>query len=168
MLRVDINLLFTVINLLFLVFLMKKFLFKPVRAVLEKRQNEIEASFKNADAVNQEAAALKEKYEASLSNIETERQETINQAKIDASKEYDEIIHNANKKADKIIAEAKIQAEKDAETKQHEMQQQMAVLVAQAAYKIATSNDSAANDSQLFDQFLNDSEGQQPNGTKEA
>lgn len=108
MLRVDINLLFTVINLLFLVFLMKKFLFKPVRAVLEKRQNEIEASFKNADAVNQEAAALKEKYEASLSNIETERQETINQAKIDASKEYDEIIHNANKKADKIFASAMI------------------------------------------------------------
>ena len=142
MLRVDINLLFTVINLLFLAFLMKKFLFKPVRAILEKRQSEIEASFKNADAVNQEAAALKEKYEASLSNIETERQETINQAKI--------------------------QAEKDAETKQHEMQQQMAVLVAQAAYKIATSHDSAANDSQLFDQFLNDSEGQQPNGTKEA
>ena len=58
MLRVDINLLFTVINLLFLVFLMKKFLFKPVRAVLEKRQNEIEASFKNA--VNPEAAPLKE------------------------------------------------------------------------------------------------------------
>ena len=97
MLRVDINLLFTVINLLFLVFLMKKFLFKPVRAILEKRQSEIEASFKNADTVNQEAAALKEKYEASLSNIETERQETINQAKIDASKEYDEIIHNSSR-----------------------------------------------------------------------
>ena len=44
----------------------------------------------------------------------------------------------------------------------------MAVLVAQAAYKIATSHDSAANDSQLFDQFLSDSEDQKPNGTKEA
>ena len=168
MLRVDINLLFTVINLLFLAFLMKKFLFKPVREILAKRQNEINASFQNAEATNQAAAELKAKYEASLDNIESERQETINKAKIEASKEYDEIIHNANKNAEKIRADAKIQAEKDAETKQHEMQQQMAVLVAQAAYKIATSHDSAANDSQLYDQFLNDSKDQQPTATKEA
>lgn len=168
MLRVDINLLFTVINLLFLAFLMKKFLFKPVREILAKRQNEIEAAYQNAEATNQAAAELKEKYETSLSGIESERQATINQAKIDASREYDEIINNANKKADKIIADAKLQAEKDAEVKQHEMQQQMAVLVAQAAYKIAASQDSAAHDSQLFDQFLKDSTEQQPTTKKEA
>ena len=51
MLRVDINLLFTVINLLVLVYLMKKFLFKPVREVMEKRQAEIEESYKKAEQV---------------------------------------------------------------------------------------------------------------------
>lgn len=155
MLRVDINLLFTVINLLVLVYLMKKFLFKPVREVMEKRQAEIEESYKKAEQVNEDAKHLKEKYEESLGNIEEERKNTINKAKIDASKEYDEIVNNANKKADKIIAEAKIQAEKEAETKQREMQQQMAVLVAEAAYKIAASQDSEANDRKLFDQFIN-------------
>ena len=35
------------------------------------------------------------------------------------------------------------------------MQQQMAVLVAEAAYKIAASQDSEANDRKLFDQFIN-------------
>ena len=40
MLRLDWNLLFTVINLLILYFLMKRFLFKPVNEILEKRQQE--------------------------------------------------------------------------------------------------------------------------------
>lgn len=40
MLRIDINLLFTIVNLLVLYFLMKKFLFKPVREVLAKRQGD--------------------------------------------------------------------------------------------------------------------------------
>jgi F-type H+-transporting ATPase subunit b len=134
---------------------MKKFLFKPVREVMEKRQAEIEESYKKAEKVNEDAEHLKAKYEESLGNIEEERKNTINKAKFDASREYDEIVNNANKKADKIIAEAKIQAEKEAETKQREMQQQMAVLVAEAAYKIAASQDSEANDRKLFDQFIN-------------
>ncbi|MEI3139219.1 MAG: ATP synthase F0 subunit B [Lachnospiraceae bacterium] len=38
MLRLDWNLVFTVINLLILYVLMRKFLFKPVNEILEKRR----------------------------------------------------------------------------------------------------------------------------------
>ena len=48
MLRVDINLVFTIINLLVLYLLMKKFLFGPVVAVMEKRKAMIEEQFANA------------------------------------------------------------------------------------------------------------------------
>ena len=40
MLRLDWNLLFNIINLIILYALMKRFLFKPVNAILEKRQQE--------------------------------------------------------------------------------------------------------------------------------
>ena len=50
MLRVDINLVFTIINLLVLYLLMKKFLFGPVVAVMEKRKAMIEEQFANAAA----------------------------------------------------------------------------------------------------------------------
>ena len=149
MLRIDINLLFTIVNLLVLYFLMKKFLFKPVREVLAKRQGEIDETYKKAEEANKAAADLKKQYEDSLAGIEAERQKRLDASNIEASKEYDEIVNNANKKADKIIQDAKLQAEKDAEAKQHEMQQQMAVLVAQAAYKIAASKDSSENDEKL-------------------
>jgi F-type H+-transporting ATPase subunit b len=154
MFRLDINLVFTICNLLFLVWLMKRFLFAPVRKVLEQRQQEIEESYKKAEETNKAADELKNKYEESLAGIAVERQQALDKVKIEASKEYDEIVNNANKKADKILADARLQAEKDAEQKQHEMQQQMAVLVAQAAYKIAASHDSSENDSKLYDTFL--------------
>lgn len=156
MLRIDINLLYTIVNLLVIYFLMKKFLFKPVREVLAKRQGEIDETYKKAEEANKAAADLKKQYEDSLAGIEAERQKRLDASNIEASKEYDEIVNNANKKADKIIQDAKLQAEKDAEAKQHEMQQQMAVLVAQAAYKIAASKDSSENDEKLYDTFLSE------------
>ena len=167
MLRIDINLLFTIVNLLVLYFLMKKFLFKPVREVLAKRQGEIDETYKKAEEANKAAADLKKQYEDSLAGIEAERQKRLDASNIEASKEYDEIVNNANKKADKIIQDAKLQAEKDAEAKQHEMQQQMAVLVAQAAYKIAASKDSSENDEKLYDTFLSENAADMTENTKE-
>ena len=44
MLRLDINLVFTIINLLVLYFLMKKFLFKPVNNIIAQREEAIKNS----------------------------------------------------------------------------------------------------------------------------
>lgn len=40
------NILFTIINLVVLYLLMKKFLFKPVMGIMEKRENMIRSNFK--------------------------------------------------------------------------------------------------------------------------
>ena len=48
MLRLDINLLFTIINLLIWYFLIKKFLFKPVNNIIAKREEAIEGRYKEA------------------------------------------------------------------------------------------------------------------------
>lgn len=45
MLRIDSNILWTIINLLILYALMKHFLFQPVHDILEKRKQEIESRF---------------------------------------------------------------------------------------------------------------------------
>ncbi|MDD6282422.1 MAG: ATP synthase F0 subunit B [Oribacterium sp.] len=158
MLRVDINLLFTIVNLLFLVFLMKKFLFKPVRRVLNERKAEIDATYQKAEETKLDAEKLKQQYESSMASIDAERQKTLNQARIDASHEYDEIIENANRKADKIIKDAGIQAEKEAAEKREKVQKEVAELVAEAAYRMASAQDSHENDQKLYDRFLQNEE----------
>lgn len=152
------SIIFTVINLLVLVYFVHRFLFKPVHAALKARQDELDTSYREAEEANTKARDLKQQYEDSMAKIDTERQEKLEAVRLQASSEYDEIIGNAREKADKIIAEAKIEAQRQAEQKQHEMEEEVAMLVAKAAYKIAASKDSVENNQKLYDTFLEDAE----------
>ena len=152
------SIIFTVINLLVLVYFVHRFLFKPVRTALKARQDELDTSYREAEEANTKARDLKQQYEDSMAKIDTERQEKLEAVRLQASSEYDEIIGNAREKADKIIAEAKIEAQRQAEQKQHEMEEEVAMLVAKAAYKIAASKDSVENNQKLYDTFLEDAE----------
>ena len=152
------SIIFTVINLLVLVYFVHRFLFKPVRAALKARQDELDTSYREAEEANTKARDLKQQYEDSMAKIDTERQEKLEAVRLQASSEYDEIIGNAREKADKIIAEAKIEAQRQAEQKQHEMEEEVAMLVAKAAYTIAASKDSVENNQKLYDTFLEDAE----------
>lgn len=159
MLSLDLRtFIFTVINVLVLVFFLYRFLFKPVRDILAARQNELDNSYREAEEATQKANALKKQYEDSMAQIDAERQEKLEKSRMQATNEYDEIIGNAREKATKIIADAKIEAERQAEQKQHEMEEEVAMLVAKAAYKIAASKDSAENNQKLYDTFLEDAE----------
>ena len=152
------SIIFTVINLLVLVYFVHRFLFKPVRAALKARQDELDTSYREAEEANTKARDLKQQYEDSMAKIDTERQEKLEAVRLQASSEYDEIIGNAREKADKIIAEANIEAQRQAEQKQHEMEEEVAMLVAKAAYKIAASKDSVENNQKLYDTFLENAE----------
>ena len=159
MLSLDLRtFIFTVINVLVLVFFLYRFLFKPVREILAARQNELDNSYREAEEANQKANALKMQYEDTMAQIDTERQEKLEKTRLQATSEYDEIIGNAREKATKIIADAKIEAQRQAEQKQHEMEEEVAMLVAKAAYKIAASKDSVENNQKLYDTFLEDAE----------
>ena len=66
MLRIDSNLIWIIVNLLIFYFLIRKFLFKPVLNIIEKRKQMVTEQFEKADTVNAEALELKTQYEASL------------------------------------------------------------------------------------------------------
>ena len=59
MLRVDINLVFTIINLLILFIALRIFLFKPVQKIIAQRQADADKEFDDAAKEKEEAAKLK-------------------------------------------------------------------------------------------------------------
>ena len=104
MLRIDSNILWTIINLLILYALMKHFLFQPVHDILEKRKQEIESDFALANQKKQEALESKNKADQQLENMQTIcdgmlADETANEEKAKAKSEIADLI---NKAADKI------------------------------------------------------------------
>ena len=60
MIQLNINLLFTIINLLVLYFLMKRFLIGPIMRVMDQRQTMIEEGLENARNSQKEAEELSE------------------------------------------------------------------------------------------------------------
>ena len=59
MIQFNVSLLFTIINLIVFYLLLKKFLFKPVMGIMEKREKLIADGLKNASDSQEEAARLK-------------------------------------------------------------------------------------------------------------
>ena len=76
MLRLDWNILFNIINILILYFLLKRFLFKPVNGILEKRQQEADSIFaqaneKEIETLTDKVDTLQEQQNELLSALET-------------------------------------------------------------------------------------------------
>lgn len=149
------TILFTVVEVLFLFWLMKKFLFDRVRKIIQKRQDEINSSIENAKTSENDAADLKKQYEATLASIDEEKKAAMSATKEEASKEYDRIVTEAQKKADEVVATAQVRAEKESRQKIQDYKEEMAEIVTQAASRIALTKDSSENDINLYNEFLN-------------
>ena len=122
MLRIDINLIFTVINVLVLCLAVRIFLWKPVHKVLAQRQAMVDASFADAEKAKTEAEALVEEQKAFRANIEGEKSAALAEARKQAQAESSRIVADAHSRADIILREA----ENDAQCRKEEILRQLA------------------------------------------
>ena len=95
MLRIDSNLIWIIVNLLIFYFLIRKFLFKPVLNIIEKRKQMVAEQFEKADTVNAEALELKTQYEASLQGAKEEAVQIVADARERAGVQYKQIVSDA-------------------------------------------------------------------------
>lgn len=152
MLKVDINLLFTAINLLVLYILMKLFLFKPVHKILEERQGIVDKNLADADAAKASALALEQQHSQALEGIDQERKTVLDQARKEASQEYERIVADANHQAQNVIEDAKIEAEKQKANILRKAQNEITDMVVAATARVVGS--AVQDDSGLYDKFL--------------
>ena len=103
-----------IINFFVLLFILRRFLFKPVFRVLDARRQQIEDSLHNAAKVREEAELLKKRYEEQIAAKKEEAERIIIEAKRVGEQMKNEIIAEARKKAAALVenAEAEIAADK--------------------------------------------------------
>ena len=133
---------------------MKRFLFKPVNAILEKRQQAADAQFAEADRQKAEAKESQEHYDALVQGAEDEKKRIVADARQEASAEYGRIVSEAKDKADGIVEKAK----GDAENKKAAAMQQAGAavrdMVVTAAARMVAMKDAKESDRALYDKFL--------------
>ena len=82
MLTLNLNLLYTVVNVLILFLLLRKFLYKPVMGIIAQRQKQVDDALYAAETSKKEAAAAMNAAQDKLRNVDTEaaaRRETYEQ-----------------------------------------------------------------------------------------
>lgn len=136
MLRIDFNLVLTIINLIVLYLILRKFLFRPVMDIMEKREKMIADGIGHANEEQDKAHALKKQYEDALNGAKEESTKMIEQAKLDAKQEYNQILNEANEKADKVMKTARESLNQEREQAFDDMKAQVAGLAMDAAKKI--------------------------------
>ena len=154
MLRVDFNLVLTMINLVVLFLILRKFLFRPVMDIMEKREAMIADGLKNAETSQTEALELKNQYEAKLQGAKEESSQMIERAKQEAKAEYDRIVNDAGTEAKKLMQSARDTMDMEREQALRDMKSQVASLAVDAARKVLLDSGHGADDQSVYDQFL--------------
>ena len=154
MISINLNLVWTIINLVVLYLLLRHFLIGPVMNIMEQRKQMIDDGFKNAEAAQADANRLKQEYETALSGAKQESVQLIEDARKSAKAEYDRIVSDAGEKADTMIESAKENVRIEREQTMKELKSQIAGLAAASAAKIISGNADEKESRDLYDQFL--------------
>ena len=154
MISINLNLVWTIINLVVLYLLLRHFLIGPVMNIMEQRKQMIDDGFKNAEAAQADANRLKQEYETALSGAKKESVQLIEDARKSAKAEYDRIVSEAGEKADTMIESAKENVRIEREQTMKELKSQIAGLAAASAAKIISGNADEKESRDLYDQFL--------------
>ena len=141
------NILWTVVNLLVIYAIFRKFLFQPVMNVINAREKMINDQFESAKNAEDEAAKLKEEYHDKIKIAKTEADQILADAKERADEAYNSQMEDIRVETERLKEKAKRDIEAQHEKAMQATQAEIAKLAVVAARKILEPGDSRDADS---------------------
>lgn len=104
MVNINTTMLWQLVNFFVLLFLLRKFLYSPIKNMLDQRAAQINGDLDDAEARRKEAEELKAEYEQKLKDARGEAQEIVDNAETRANKKAKDIINKAEERAENLKA----------------------------------------------------------------
>lgn len=141
-------------NLFILLFLVKKFLFKPVMSILEEREKEIGDIYEEAENARTNAETLKQEYTEKLNKARDEAEEIVKNAVMNAKLSSDEIVTEAQERATSMIERAneKILLERKATV--NEVKNNISDIALSIAEKVIVRDIKREDHDEMIDKFI--------------
>ena len=158
LLNINANVIWTVVDLLILFLLMKKFLFGPVTAMLDQRAAAINADLDDAKAQEQAADVLLADHERQIGEARAEAGRIVADAKRRAEAAYEQKLAQAQEEIQRMQQQAARQIEADRRAMLAQTRREIARLSLLAASKVAQQRMDADNEFALVDDFLSEME----------
>ena len=142
-----------IFNVVLLVWLLTRFLYRPVLNMLNERTRRIQESLKETEQVKEQLARANEDYDQKLAQARQEAAGILAQAQERAKLQEAEIIAQARQEADRIRSDAREQAVQERDGLMRDLKNQMADLVTITASRVL-GEELKSNHDQLIEESL--------------
>ena len=146
-------------NLALLTWIVKKFLFKPVKKVLDSRRETIDSAYERAEAAEHEAEEHRRNYAAAMSAARQTADQMISEAAREAERRGSEIESEARDRAQEIRRQAEVDAQLEKKKAEEDIRREIADVSAQLTGKLLEREIRPEDHRELIDSFLQELDG---------
>lgn len=143
-------------NLLILTLIVKRFLFKPVKKIVDARRAAIDNDYAQAQAARDQAEECRQNYEAAMAAAKQTSDQIIADATRTAEYRSNEIVAEARQKATDIRRQAEADAVLERKKAEDDMKHEIAEVSTQLTGKLLQREINEEDHKKLIDSFLND------------
>ena len=148
------NFVATICNLFIQMYLIKRFLFKPINNMLQKRKELADAEIQEAVKAKEEALAMKNEYEHSISEAREKAGEIVASAQKTASLQSEEILRDAARQANAMKAKAESDIAQEKRKAVNEIKNEIGDLAVEIAGKVIEREINEEDHTKLIDEFI--------------
>lgn len=141
-------------NLFIQMYLIKRFLFKPINAVLEKRRAMAQAQLEDAKKAKEEAETMKADYEGNMAKAKAEAAEILETAQKNAVLRSEAIINEAQAQAANIKSKAEADIVQEKKKAVNDIKNEIGGIAMDIAGKVIEREISEDDHKKLIDEFI--------------
>ena len=146
--------LFALANFLFLFFMLRRFLFKPVMKMIDDRQKEIDDLYKDAEDAKKDAQAKQQEYDRKLSAAQQTSEQLVREAVARGQSREEEILRQANAQASAMMDKAADDIAREKKKAVNDAKDEISVIALSIAGKVVGRELNDADHARLVDGFI--------------
>ena len=147
--------LFVLLNTLAIFFVAKKFLFLPVKNMIDSRQKEIDDMYSAAGRTKSQAEEMQAEYQQKLNEAYATSERIVKEATARGQSREEEIIRKAREEASAIMSKASADIAMEKKNAINDAKNEISGLALAIAGKIVERELNEADQSNLIDNFIN-------------
>ena len=148
------TMIFSWCNIIILCFILKRLLFKPVKNIIDTRQQQIDSMYADANQSRTDAEALRAEYESRLKNAKEESDELMRTTVRRAQLKEEEILREAQENVSKTMKHAEEQIEQEKKRALNDMKDELSDMALEIASAVLEKRVGDDDDKKLVDDFI--------------
>ncbi len=144
----------SLLNLIILFLILRRFLFKPVKKILAERKAQVDAIYDEANKANEKAKENEKEYIDKLSHVKDEATAILRSARENAELSSHEIVQDAHNKANAILRKANVEIAQERKKAINEIKNEISEISINIAEQVVGREIDEKDHSELIDTFI--------------